>query len=184
LALRTQQIIYYESDAAATADPLAGSYYVEHLTTALEEAANALLARVDELGGAARAIAAGFFQEEIARSAYEYQLAVERGETTIVGVNRFADESEPPVIATPDYSALAREQVTRLAAVRRGRGDSRVRGALEALGAAASAYAEDGSRSELPRLMPLIVDAVRARASVGEISDTLGATWGAYHPGL
>jgi methylmalonyl-CoA mutase, N-terminal domain len=184
LALRTQQIIGYESGAAATADPLAGSYYVEHLTTALEEAANALLARVDELGGAARAIAAGFFQEEIARSAYEYQLAVERGETTIVGVNRFADESEPPVIATPDYSALAREQVTRLAAVRRGRGESRVRGALEALGAAASAYAEDGSRSELPRLMPLIVDAVRARASVGEISDTLGATWGAYHPGL
>src|SRR4051812_8222949 len=96
LALRTQQILAHETGAALTADPLAGSYYVEHLTTELEQRAMELLARVDELGGAAQAIAAGFFQEEIGRSAYEYQLGVERGDTTIVGVNRFADGSEPP----------------------------------------------------------------------------------------
>ena len=183
LALRTQQIIGYESGVAATADPLAGSYYVESLTTALEQQAEALLARVDELGGAARAIAAGFFQREIARSAYEYQLAVERGETTVVGVNRFADDSEPPVIPTPDYSALEQGQVTRLAAVRRGRADGCVREALSALRAAAAGYAEGVSSEAGSALMPLIVDAVRARASVGEISDVLAGAWGNYRPG-
>src|SRR6185503_6266496 len=81
LALRTQQIVAHESGAALTADPLAGSYYVEHLTNELERQANALIARVDELGGAAKAIGASFFQEEIARSAYEYQMRVEAGET-------------------------------------------------------------------------------------------------------
>ena len=102
LALRTQQIVGFESGVAATADPLAGSYYVEHLTSELERRALELLARVDELGGSERAIAAGFFQEEIARSAYEYQLSVERGETVVVGVNRFGDGAPPPVIPTPD----------------------------------------------------------------------------------
>src|SRR5450432_1196227 len=106
LALRTQQIIGYESGAALTADPLAGSYYVEALTDTLEGEAEALLQRVDEMGGAARAIDAGFFQEEIARSAYEFQLRVERGETTIIGVNKFADDAKAPVIPSPDYSAL------------------------------------------------------------------------------
>jgi methylmalonyl-CoA mutase N-terminal domain/subunit len=182
LALRTQQIVGYESGAALTADPLAGSYYVEELTTALEREAEALLARVDALGGAAQAIAAGFFQEEIGRSAYEHQLRVERGETTIVGVNKFADGAEPPVIASPDYSALERDQVARLAAARAARGAGAVRLALDALGDAAAGYAvaHDGARTHL---MPLIIDAVRARASVGEISDVLGARWGTYRPG-
>ena len=85
LALRTQQVIAYESGAATTADPLGGSYYVENLTTELEARAVTLLERVDEMGGAAAAIAAGFFQEEIARSAYEFQLRVESGETVVVG---------------------------------------------------------------------------------------------------
>jgi methylmalonyl-CoA mutase N-terminal domain/subunit len=183
LALRTQQIVGYESGVTATVDPLAGSYYVEALTDALEGAALALLARVDELGGAAQAIAAGFLQEEIARSAYEYQLRVERGETTIVGVNRFADESEEPVIPSPDYSALEREQVARLAAVRAGRDGAAVRRALDALGDAAGAHAERRTDSAAPALMPLVIDAVRARASVGEISDVLAARWGAYRPG-
>jgi len=182
LALRTQQVIGYESGAASTADPLAGSYYVEQLTDALERQAEALLARVDELGGAAQAIAAGFFQEEIARSAYEYQLSVERGDTTIVGVNRFADGSEPPVIATPDYSALERDQVARLAAVRAARDAAAVDRALAQLREGASAFgAGHGARAPL---MPLIVDAVRARASVGEISDTLSGAWGTYRPNM
>jgi methylmalonyl-CoA mutase N-terminal domain/subunit len=102
LALRTQQIIANESGAASTADPLAGSYYVEHLTNELERRALDLLAKVDELGGAAKAIGASFFQEEIARSAYDYQMRVERGETVIVGVNKYADNNGPPVIPSPD----------------------------------------------------------------------------------
>jgi methylmalonyl-CoA mutase N-terminal domain/subunit len=181
LALRTQQIVGYESGAALTADPLAGSYYVEELTNALEQEAVALLKRVDELGGAAQAIAAGFFQEEIARSAYEYQLRVERGETTIVGVNKFADDADAPVIASPDYSALEREQVARLADVKASRDAAAVRSSLAALDEAARSYTASAG-PQRAKLMPLIVDAVRARATVGEISDTLAGRWGTYHP--
>src|SRR5919199_455305 len=121
LALRTQQVIAYESGVPATADPLGGSYYVEHLTTELERRATELLARIDAMGGAAAAIAAGFFQDEIARSAYEFQMRVERGEAVIVGVNRFADDAEPTPIQAPDYSQLEAEQARRLADVRRRR---------------------------------------------------------------
>src|SRR3954468_6816304 len=103
LALRTQQILAHESGAAQTVDPLAGSYYVESLTNELETRAHELLAKVDKLGGSARAIAAGYFQEEIARSAYEHQMRIERGESVIVGVNKFSDGTEPPVVPTPDY---------------------------------------------------------------------------------
>jgi methylmalonyl-CoA mutase N-terminal domain/subunit len=182
LALRTQQIVGYESGAAITADPLAGSYYVEELTTALETGAMGLLARVDELGGAARAIEAGFFQEEIGRSAYEYQLRVERGESVIVGVNRFADGSEAPVVPSPDYSALERDQVSRLVEVRQRRDAAQTDAALRALRDAADGYTRDNAEGRTP-LMPLIVDAVRARASVGEISDTLRERWGTHRPG-
>lgn len=180
LALRTQQIIGYESGIANTVDPLAGSYYVEALTDQLESRAMELIGKVDEIGGAERAVAAGFFQEEIARSAYEFQLRVEAGETAIIGVNKFAENGDPPVIPSPDYSALEREQVRKLQTVRNGRDQARVTVALTALHAAAD-------RSEGPgptHLMPLIIDAVRARASVGEISDTLAACWGVYHPAL
>ena len=181
LALRTQQVIGYESGAALTADPLAGSYYVEHLTSVLERDALALLARVDALGGAALAIEAGFFQEEIGRSAYEFQLRVERGDTVIVGVNKFADDAESPVIPSLDYSALEREQVARLEGVRAARDSARVAAALAALAEASTSYLDADA---VPRaaLMPLIVDAVRARASVGEVSDVLSASWGAYRP--
>jgi len=182
LALRTQQIVGYESGAALTADPLAGSYYVEQLTTALETGAMELLARVDELGGAARAIEAGFFQEEIGRAAYEYQLRVERGESVIVGVNRFADGSEVPVVQAPDYSALERDQVSRLQRTREARDAGQVDAALAGLREAADGYTRDSATGRTP-LMPLIVDAVRARASVGEISDTLRERWGTHRPG-
>ena len=182
LALRTQQIIGYESGAALTADPLAGSYHVERLTDELETAATALLARVDELGGAARAIEARFFQEEIGRSAYDFQLAVERGDTTIVGVNMFADGEAPPVIPTPDYTELERGQVARLRDVKHGRDAEAVQRALGALGAAAPGYASTDAGAERPSLMPLIIDAVRVRASVGEISDVLRGVWGEYRP--
>ena len=121
LALRTQQVIGYESGVARVIDPLAGSYYVESLTDAIEAGARALIAEVDALGGAARAIELGFFQEAIARSAYEIQKAQESGEAVVVGVNRFADGSPPPVIETPDFSALEARQQARLAEVRRRR---------------------------------------------------------------
>ena len=182
LALRTQQIVGYESGAALTADPLAGSYYVEQLTAALESQAMQLLERVDQLGGAASAIEAGFYQEEIGRSAYEYQLRVERGESVIVGVNRFADGSEMPVMPAPDYSALERDQVARLAETRARRDADRVAAALDALRAAADGYAGDHAADRVP-MMPLIVEAVRGRASVGEISDVLRERWGTYRPG-
>jgi methylmalonyl-CoA mutase N-terminal domain/subunit len=181
VALRTQQIIAHESGAALTADPLGGSYYVEHLTTALESAACALLARVDALGGAAKAIAASFFQDEIARSAYEQQLRIERGETVIVGVNKFTGDNEAPSIPLPNYSALARDQIERLGAVRKRRDDARLAEALDSLAQNARSYPSAAS-AERPPLMPLIIDAVRARASVGEISNVLSAEWGTYRP--
>ena len=153
---------------------------MERLTSDLERCAGELLAKVDELGGAAKAIGASFFQEEIARSAYEYQMRVERGETVIVGVNKFADENEPPVIPAPDYSTLEREQVGRLRAVRSAREATRVTSRLDVLRQVARAYASPGAVR--PPLMELIVDAVRARASVGEIADALRDEWGTYHP--
>jgi len=179
LALRTQQIVAYESGVANTVDPLAGSYYVESLTDDLERRAMELITKVDELGGAEQAVAAGFFQEEIARSAYEFQLRVEGGETAIVGVNRFTDDAPPPSIPSPDYSALERDQVARLARAKAARDEEQVKTALLGLGEAAGAR-EAGDAAV--QLMPLIVGAVRARASVGEISDALAARWGTYRP--
>ncbi|HET7583371.1 MAG TPA: methylmalonyl-CoA mutase family protein [Gemmatimonadaceae bacterium] len=183
LALRTQQVVAYESGVTATVDPLAGSYYVEHLTSELERRAGELLERIDALGGAERAIASGFMQEEIARSAYEQQMAVERGERVIVGVNRFADDAPAPDIPTPDYSALAAQQRERLAAARARRSGVAVERALDALRAAAEPLARDASDAvHVPALMPLIIDAVRARATVGEIADAFAAAWGRYRP--
>jgi methylmalonyl-CoA mutase N-terminal domain/subunit len=182
LALRTQQIIAHESGAALTVDPLAGSYYVEHLTNELERQALELLARVDDLGGAAKAIAASFFQEEIARSAYDHQMRVERGEAVIVGVNKFTDGSAAPDIPTPDFSKLEKEQVARVKAVRAKRDAAKAKKALEMLGIAAASIAEKAAGSEA-RLVPLIVDAVRARATVGEVAGILREKWGAHRPG-
>ncbi len=181
LALRTQQIIAHESGAAMTADPLAGSYYVEHLTTELETRAMELLHRVDALGGSAKAIAASFFQEEIARSAYQHQMRVERGETVIVGVNKFTDDSEVPVIKAPDYSRLEQEQVRRLREMKGKRDRKLVAAALDKLGKVADRFGVKGGPST--SLVPCIVDAVRARASVGEIAGVLKSRWGAYRPG-
>jgi methylmalonyl-CoA mutase N-terminal domain/subunit len=180
LALRTQQIIANESGAALTVDPLAGSYYVEHLTNELERRAIELLARVDALGGAAKAIEASFFQDEIARSAYEYQMRVERGDDVIVGVNKYSDGTAPPVIPTPDFSALEREQVGKLKATRAARDGARATAALAALGEAAQTFASPGQTRA--RLMEQLIEAVRARTSVGEIADTLRAAWGTYRP--
>ena len=173
LALRTQQVLAYESGVAGMVDPLAGSYYVEALTDEIERGARALVEQVDALGGAAAAIERGFFQEAIAESAYAIQKRQESGALVVVGVNRFTDGAPPPDIETPDFSALERRQRARLADARQRRSATAVSAALEVLRAAA---AGDGA------LMPLIIDAVRVRATVGEISDALRAVWGTYRP--
>jgi len=173
LALRTQQILAYESGTTRTVDPLAGSYYVEALTDQIEREALELIEQVDALGGAAAAIQKGFFQETIARSAYEIQQAQESGTMTVVGVNRFTDDSAPPAIHTPDFSALAAQQRQRLAESRKRRDASAVALRLADLKTAAG--------STLP-LMPPIIEAVRARATLGEISDALREVWGVFRP--
>jgi methylmalonyl-CoA mutase N-terminal domain/subunit len=173
LALRTQQVLGYESGVPQVVDPLAGSYYVESLTDQIESGARALIGEVDALGGAARAIERGFFQEAIARSAYELQKAQESGERVVVGVNRFTDDSPPVSIAAPDFSVLESQQRARLAETRRRRDATAVRAALDEIKAAAAGT---------DPLMPPIITAVRARASLGEISDTLREVWGVYRP--
>jgi methylmalonyl-CoA mutase N-terminal domain/subunit len=154
-------------------DPLAGSYYVECLTDAIEAGARELIAEVDAMGGAARAIERGFFQETIAASAYQLQMAQERGERVVVGVNRFTDESPPLSIHTPDFTALEAQQRSRLAEVKRQREAESVQAALNDVRQAAA-----GTRS----LMPPIITAVRARATLGEIGDALREVWGVYRP--
>ncbi len=169
LALRTQQILAHESGTAQTVDPLGGSYYVEALTDGLEARARDYLAEVDERGGAARCIP--FFQEEIHRSAYEHQQAVESGERVIVGVNEYREPDAGMRIQQPDYGALEAGQKERLAAVRSKRDNRAVARALAAV--------RDAARGE-SNLMPPMVEAVKALASLGEISDVLRAEWGEY----
>jgi methylmalonyl-CoA mutase, N-terminal domain len=169
LALRTQQVLAFESGAAATVDPLGGSYYVEWLTDALESAAREYLAKVDELGGAARSIP--FFQEEIHRAAYEHQKAVEAGDRLIVGVNALREEAPGLRLEQPDYASLEAGQKDRLAKLKARRDGDATRRALEAVGAAA----RDGEN-----LLPPMVQAVKALATLGELSDVLRAEWGEY----
>jgi methylmalonyl-CoA mutase, N-terminal domain len=166
---------------ALTADPLAGSYYVEHLTSELERRATELLARVDEIGGAATAIAKGFFQEEIARSAYEHQLSVERGDTVIVGVNKYGDSTSVPDVPAPDYSRLEKEQIHRLRAIRSSRDKDAAAGAIGQLGKSADRF-QSSRGTTGAQLVPAIIDAVRARVSVGEIANVFRSRWGEYRP--
>ena len=130
---------------------------------------------MDALGGAARAIERGFFQEAIARSAYEIQKAQESGERVVVGVNRFTDGSPPPAIETPDFSALEARQTAP------GWPRPGARRDAEAVSAALGSAPSGGRRRRTP-LMPPILDAVRARATLGEISDALREVWGVYRP--
>lgn len=172
LALRTQQVLGYESGLSEVVDPLAGSWYVESLTDRLEAEARGIIEEVDALGGAVRAIERGWFQEAIAQSAWRLQQAQESGAQVVVGVNRFEDDSPPPAIARPDYSALATRQQARLGEVKRARDGSNVSATITAVRRAA--------REDSP-LVPPIIAAARARATLGEISDALRAEWGEYH---
>ncbi|HVZ49458.1 MAG TPA: methylmalonyl-CoA mutase family protein, partial [Gemmatimonadaceae bacterium] len=177
LALRTQQIVAYESGVAATADPLAGSHFVEALTNEVERRTLALMDEVAARSGSVAAISAGFFQDEIARSAYEHQRAVEDGSRVIVGVNRFDDGVTPPMMPAPDYRALEASQAARVRAARAARRAPEAAAALAALADSAPRAGEANSG-----FMPALVAAVRARATVGEVSDTLETVFGRYRP--
>ncbi|HEY5134832.1 MAG TPA: methylmalonyl-CoA mutase family protein [Candidatus Nanopelagicales bacterium] len=173
LALRTQQVLAYETDVTATVDPFAGSYVVESLTDDLETAAVELMRQVEDMGGAVSAIERGFQKGEIERSAYAVQQQIDSGERVVVGVNRFrVDEEEhyEPLRVDP---AIGDEQCARLAALRADRDQAAVDAALVAVKAAA--------RGTDNVLYPLR-DALRARATVGEVSDALRDVWGLYVP--
>ena len=175
LALRTQQVIAYESGVPDTADPLGGSYFVERLTAQLAEAAREIMAEVDQRGGPVAVIESGWMQQQIAESAYEAQRAIESGESIVVGVNKYADPSErsqQPQIQRID-PAREREQTARLAAAR-GRRDAATVGArLTAIRTAA--------QSNVP-LMGEFIEAVDAGATLGEVCDALRDVFSTYHP--
>ncbi|MGW0530626.1 acyl-CoA mutase large subunit family protein [Streptomyces sp. NPDC003032] len=173
LALRTQQVLAYETDVTATVDPFAGSYVVESMTDDVEAAALALMRRVEDLGGAVHAIERGFQKSEIERNAYRIARETESGERVVVGVNRFQlDEEEPyePLRVDP---AIEARQAARLARLRAERDGATVNAALAALQAAA--------KGEANVLHPM-KDALRARATVGEVCGALREVWGAYVP--
>ncbi len=171
LALRTQQVIAHESGVTGTADPLGGSFFLERLTCDVEAAANGYIRRIDEMGGMIPAIEAGFPQREIAQASFEYQQAVESGERKIVGVNAFAESQSQPIELLEIDESASDIQVAKLEALRKRRGKARVTAALDALKGAA-----EGSEN----MMPFILDAVRAYATVGEISEALKQVFGAY----
>ena len=170
LALRTQQVIAYESGVADVVDPLGGSYAIEALTTRIEQGAIEYIAKIDAMGGMVRAIEQGFVQREIQNTAYDYQLQIERKDRVIVGVNEFVTAGEPVPVAKADPK-LEEEQVARVRAVRAARDATQHARALEVL--------EQAARGR-DNLMPKVVDAVRARATVGEISDVLRDVFGEH----
>ncbi len=172
LALRTQQVIAYETGVADTVDPLAGSYFVESLTDAIETGAIEYIAKIDAMGGATRAIEHGFQQREIHDAAYRWQKQVEAGDAVVVGVNRFtsSDSVKPPILKVDASAESARRE--RLAALRRRRDGKAVEAALSRV--------EDAARADA-NLMPPILSAAESQATLGEIADRLRAVFGLHH---
>jgi methylmalonyl-CoA mutase N-terminal domain/subunit len=181
IALRTQQIIAYESGVAQTVDPLGGSYFLENLTLQMEKGAFDYFGKLDAMGGMVKAIERGYPQKEIAESAYQYQRAVEAREKLIVGVNDFTIEEEPPEILYIDES-VARAQTAKLKALRARRSNEEVQRRLDALKTAAAGTPQAGNNGNISQAntMPYIIDAVRAYATVGEICDALREVYGTY----
>jgi methylmalonyl-CoA mutase N-terminal domain/subunit len=161
IALRTQQIIANESGVGDTVDPLAGSYYIEHLTDELEKQAQDYIKSIDEMGGMLAAIEAGYVQREIQEAAYRFQRDLEENQAIIVGVNRF--------------TSLELEQCERLAELRRQRDNNRVAELRSHLATAASCP---------ENLLPLFITCVENNVTLGEICDTLRDVWGEYRPGF
>jgi methylmalonyl-CoA mutase N-terminal domain/subunit len=169
LALRTQQILAAESGVTRAVDPLGGSHYVEGLTDEIERLAREEIAAIERLGGASKAIS--YMQDEIQEAAYRFQMEIESGERTVVGVNAHVEEAPPPEMPQPDYTALERGQIDRLTALKGRRAGAPVGEALDRIRAAARS-------SE--NLLPAMIDAVKAYVTLGEISDALRGEWGTY----
>jgi methylmalonyl-CoA mutase N-terminal domain/subunit len=171
VALRTQQVIAYETAVADTVDPLAGSYYLENLTDAVEAKAQEYIDQIDRLGGAVAAIEKGFIQREIGAAAYRYQREIEKGDRVVVGLNRFQTQEEKPKDLLKVDPTVGEKQVARLKQLKLSRDNLELNQALEALKVAAQ-----GSDN----LMPPILRAVKALATLGEICDTLREVFGEY----
>jgi methylmalonyl-CoA mutase N-terminal domain/subunit len=176
LALRTQQILAYESGVTRAVDPLGGSFYVEHLTDSLEAQAQDYLDQIERLGGAVAAVEAGFFQQEIEEASWQFQREVEMGQRVIVGVNKFVNPDSPLEEATPvqriddSINRARREEIRRFREARDGQS---VGLALEALRAAAKGR---------ENLFPYVLEAFRRRATLGEVCGVLREEWGEYQP--
>jgi methylmalonyl-CoA mutase N-terminal domain/subunit len=173
IALRTQQVIGYETGVTETVDPVAGSYYVESVTDDLERLATEYIAKIDAMGGAVRAIEAGFYQDEIHEAAFRIQQGVESGERVVVGVNRFVDADERPIELQRISESDTVRQMERLRALRASRDQARVDAALAEVVATAAGTAN---------LLPPMKEALRARATLGEVSDALRGVFGEYRP--
>src|SRR5882672_11162953 len=171
LALRTQQVIAHESGVTNVVDPLGGSYFVERLTKDMEDGTLAYFDQIDRMGGMVEAIERGFPQREIAESSYRFQQAVERREKVIVGVNDFVQEDEPPIEILYIDESAAETQLAKLERLRKSRDNDAVKRSIDELRAAARTT---------DNLMPRILDAVRAYATVGEMCDALRDVWGEY----
>jgi methylmalonyl-CoA mutase, N-terminal domain len=171
IALRTQQIIAHESGATDTADPLAGSYYVESLTNEVEAAAWKLIEKIDAMGGSVKAIEKGFIQDEIASSAYAYNKAIEKGEKIIVGVNKFGSNAvdDTPILRIDD--TIREKQVEKLKSLRSRRDNEKAMKSLNLIKEKATSDAN---------LMPFVIEAVENLCTLGEIADTLRGVWGEY----
>jgi len=180
IALRTQQIIAYESGVTQTVDPLGGSYFLENLTLEMERGALEYFGKLDAMGGMVKAIERGYPQKEIAEAAYAYQRAVEAKEKIIVGVNEFTVEDEPPKTLYIDES-VARQQSSKLQALRKRRSNEEVQRRLEELKRVArQTNGQKTSGISDANTMPYIIDAVRAYATIGEICDALRQVFGTY----
>jgi methylmalonyl-CoA mutase N-terminal domain/subunit len=173
IALRTQQIVGHETGVGATPDPLGGSYFVEALTDQLEERAREYIDKVDGMGGAVRAIEAGFYQDEIGDAAYRIQKGIESGERVVVGVNRFLDEGGREVQIQLIGEEEVAGQLARLRALRASRDAATVGRGLELI--------EETARGS-SNLLPPMREALRARATLGEVSDVLRGVFGEYRP--
>jgi len=171
IALRTQQIVAYESGVPQTVDPLAGSYYIETLTNEIERRANEYLQKIEALGGMIKALEGGYVQQEIQNAAYEYQQQIDREEAVVVGVNRFVVDEEKPIPIQRVDESLERKQIERLHALRTRRDAEAWKSALKQV--------EEAARSG-ENLMPRILAAVEVSATVGEISDTMRKVFGEY----
>jgi methylmalonyl-CoA mutase N-terminal domain/subunit len=181
IALRTQQIIAYESGVTQTVDPLGGSYFLENLTLQMEKAAFDYFGKLDAMGGMVKAIERGYPQKEIAESAYQYQRAVEAKEKVIVGVNELAVAEDAPSILYIDES-IAQQQSAKLKALRQRRSNEEIQRRLESLKKAAAQEPTGESRGDVSsaNTMPYLIDAVRAYATIGEICQALREVYGTY----